>query len=200
MDLTNSKEWIASDYFNRGSFLSAFNPEQVSFVDDILVLSLEDKEFRGARYSSGEYVSVNSYHYGKYSVRLKASNIAGTVTSFFTYSDGDNPDEIDIEILGKDPTKLHINYFKDGIEHPVVIDLDFDASSDFHNYSFVWRKKNISWFVDNLLVYSIDGVNIPRKKSKIIINHWGCKNDWCGEFKGDQASKAFYEFIKFEKI
>ncbi len=87
---------------------------------------------------SGEHCSWQTYGWGTYSARLKASRTPGTLSALFTYtgpSDGTQHDEIDVEIKGDDPTKVSLNYWTNGVEHPTVIHLGLDASLDLHDYA-----------------------------------------------------------------
>ncbi len=72
--------------------------------------------------------------------------------------------EIDLEFLGRDTTQILVNvYFNPGEAGtdrnygnrgtPVMIDLGFDASENFHRYSIEWEPHEIRWFVDNELVH-----------------------------------------------
>ena len=106
---------------------------------------------------------------------MKAIKNDGVVSSFFTYtgpSDNNPWDEIDIEILGKDTTKVQFNYFTDSKgNHEYLYDLGFDASEDFHDYAFEWHKDKIVWFVDGKEAYTATE-NIPVTESKIMMNAW----------------------------
>ena len=57
-----------------------------------------------------------------------------------------NPhDEIDIEFLGKDTTKVQFNFFVDGKGgNEYMYDLGFDASEEFHTYGFRWEVDAIT--------------------------------------------------------
>jgi endo-1,3-1,4-beta-glycanase ExoK len=109
--------FVPSDGWTNGSpFNCTWRASSVTFSGGIMSLTM-DRESGTPPYKSGEYRSNNFYKYGLYEVRMKAAKASGIVTSFFTYtgSSDSNPwDEIDIEILGKDPTKMQTNYFTNG--------------------------------------------------------------------------------------
>src|SRR6056297_1874685 len=52
---------------------------------------------------------------------------------------------------------------------PILIDLGFDASEDFHNYAIEWEPYEIRWFVDGGLIhvrkhgYPTPVPNLPMK-------------------------------------
>jgi hypothetical protein len=104
--------------------------------------------------------------------------VPGTVSAFFTYTgptDGTAHDEIDVEILGDDPTRVSLNYWTDDAQHPTVVSLGFDASAAAHDYAFRWSAQRLQWFVDGVLVHEEDGSRgpLPRVAGKIMLNHWG---------------------------
>lgn len=154
-------------------------------------------------YSGGEYRSKDFYGYGRYEARIKAIKNDGVVSSLFTYtgpSDNNPWDEIDIEILGKDTTKVQFNYFTNGVgDHEYMYDLGFDASEDFHDYAFEWHKDKIVWFVDGKEAYTATE-NIPVTESKIMMNAWcGTGVDgWLNAFDDSSLPvMAEYESISF---
>jgi beta-glucanase (GH16 family) len=94
---------------------------------------------------------------------VKPSNVRGVITGIFLHRNAPRQ-EIDMEFLGKDTNKLLVNvYYNPGEEGtkleygyrgtPVLIDLGFDASSEFHRYEIEWRSDWIRWLVDERLVY-----------------------------------------------
>lgn len=200
----NQDTFSRANWSNGYPFYSAWCPEQIVINNGFMTLNLEQKTCNNSSYASGEYRTNNTYLYGKYNVKLKASDVNGTVTSFFTYTgaaEGTQHDEIDIEILGKDTTKLQINYWKNGVEHPVMVDLGFNAAHDFHEYAFEYTQDFIKWYVDGALIYTVqsDGSNLPITPAKIIVNHWAClAESWCGKYIDGTPSSVIYDFIKFE--
>lgn len=154
-------------------------------------------------YSGGEFRSKDFYGYGKFEVSMKAAKNDGIVSSFFTYtgpSDNNPWDEIDIEILGKDTTKVQFNYFTSGRgNHEYMYDLGFDASEDFHTYGFEWYEDKIIWYVDGEAVHTAI-TNIPKTKGKIMMNAWcGTGVDsWLNAFDDSNLPiMAEYQWIKY---
>ena len=103
---------------------------------------------------------------------MQAIKNDGVVSSFFIYtgpSDNNPWDEIDIEVLGKDTTKVQFNYFTNGVgNHEYMYDLGFDASKGYHTYGFDWQPDKITWYVDGKEVYSAT-TNIPSTPGKIVL-------------------------------
>ena len=125
--------WARNDRGNGGMFNCSFGKENAKITDGYLTLTLDKQN---DRYVGAEYRTYHQYSYGFYSVSMKPAKCAGVITSFFTYT-GRPWDEIDIEFLGNDTTKVQFNYFVSGEGgHEYVYDLGFDASEKFHEYAF----------------------------------------------------------------
>lgn len=195
-----------SDGWTNGSMFNVtWRKKNVTFEDGNMQLILDNDPVpnKGIPYSGAEFRSKDFYGYGRYEVCMKAIKNDGVVSSFFTYtgpSDNNPWDEIDIEILGKDTTKVQFNYFTDSKGgHEYMHDLGFDASEDFHVYAFEWREGKIVWFVDGEEVYSADK-NIPVTPSKIMMNVW-CGTGVDGWLKAFDDTNlpltAEYKYISF---
>ncbi|MGN1119813.1 MAG: glycoside hydrolase family 16 protein [Oscillospiraceae bacterium] len=194
-----------SDGWSNGSmFNCTWRKGNVSIADGIMTLKI-DNDITPALvpYSGGEYRSKDFYGYGMYEVSMKAIKNDGVVSSFFTYtgpSDNNPWDEIDIEFLGKDTTKVQFNYFTDSKgNHEYLYDLGFDASEDFHTYGFEWKADSITWYVDGEAVYAADA-NIPSVPGKIMMNTWpGTGVDgWLKAFDDSALPiSAEYDWIRF---
>jgi endoglucanase len=125
--------------------------------------------------------------------------------SLFTYtgpSEGDPWDEIDIEFLGKDTTKMQTNYFTNGVGgHETLIDLGFDGAAGFHDYAFEWTEAAIRWYVDGNLVHTETGSRgpLPTHPGKIMVNLWpGTGVDgWLGPFSYSSPLTAQYDALRY---
>ena len=155
-------------------------------------------------YGGGEFRTNDFYHYGYYETCMKAIKNDGVVSSFFTYTgpSDDNPwDEIDIEILGKDTTKVQLNYYKNGQGgHEQMIDLGFDSSEGYHKYGFDWQPDHITWYVDGKEVYTMRG-DMPSTPGKIMMNAWPGRtvDDWLRAYNGNKPLTASYKWVTFKK-
>lgn len=195
----------ANGWTNGNSFNVTWRKDNVTFTNEKMQLIIDnDADSTGAiPYSGGEFRSKDFYGYGRYEVSMKAIKNDGVVSSFFTYtgpSDNKPWDEIDIEILGKDTTKVQFNYYTDSQgNHEYMHSLGFDASEDFHVYAFEWHEDKIVWFVDGKEVYSADE-NIPSNTGKIMMNAWCGKgvDGWLKAFNdADIPLTAEYQWIKY---
>ena len=182
-----------------------WHKDNVSVDDGIMSLKIDADGLQDkVPYSGGEFRSKKTYGYGRYEVCMKAIKNDGVVSSFFTYTgpyDGDPWDEIDVEVLGKDTTKVQFNYFRNGKGgHERMYDLGFDASDDFHTYAFEWHKDKIVWYVDGKEAHRVEGKDLPMTKGKIMMNAWCGKgvDAWLKPFNdGDMPLFAEYKWIKY---
>lgn len=176
--------WARNDRGNGHPFNCSFANSNAVIADGMLTMSLTEKDgsFVGAEYRSRE-----KYSYGFYSVKMKAARGDGIISSFFTYT-GRPWDEIDIEFLGDDTTRVQFNYYTRGVgHHEYLYDLGFDASEDFHEYAFDWQQDSITWYVDGRAVYRATK-NIPTTAGQIMVNIWNVADesaDWAGKFNPD---------------
>lgn len=196
----------SSNGWTNGSMFNVFwRAENVTFENGKMQLKIDydPREEQGIPYSGGEFRSKDFYGYGRYEASIKAIKNNGVVTSLFTYTgptDSNPWDEIDIEILGKDTTKVQFNYFTDSKgNHEYMYDLGFDASEDFHTYAFEWHKDKIVWYVDGKEAYTATE-NLPSTPSKIMANVWCGKgvDGWLEKFDDSNIPlTGEYEWVKF---
>lgn len=183
LDYFNSSSWNKADWTNGGMFNCGWKPDHVTFNNGQMTIKLDNTWSHGKPYTSGEYRSNNTYTYGTFETNMIAAKGDGLVTSFFLYTS--NPwDEIDVEILGKDTTKVQFNYYVDGIGgNEALIDLGFDASKGYHKYKIEWGNGWINWYVDGKWKYGVNntGLNAPygRKCQVIQCKLW----QTCGQDK-----------------
>ncbi|HVO29208.1 MAG TPA: family 16 glycosylhydrolase [bacterium] len=148
--------------------LAAFSPANaVTSADHGLQLTLDHTKNGDREYTSGSIatkpVKSAEYTYGRFETVMKPAKTSGVITAFFLYR-FDPWQEIDAEFLGRDTTKMLINvYYNPGEEGdlynygflgtPVLVDLGFDASLDYHRYTIEWEADEIRWLVDDKLIH-----------------------------------------------
>ncbi|MBR1592590.1 MAG: glycoside hydrolase family 16 protein [Ruminococcus sp.] len=195
--------FFASDGWTNGScFDCGWYKQNTSFADGVLSLTI-DKDHSGKyNYSGAEYRTADTYGYGYYETSMQAIRNDGVVSSFFTYTgpSENNPwDEIDIEILGKDTTRVQFNYYTDSKgNHEYMYDLGFDASESYHTYGFDWQPDHITWYVDGKAVYTAND-NIPSTKGRIMMNTWPGTgvDEWLSPFDGNTPLTARYQWVTY---
>lgn len=192
----------ANGWTNGYMFDCTWRAENVVFEKGNMFLKIDqDGQKAQPKWSGGEYRTREWFHYGMYEVRMKPIKNNGVVSSFFTYtgpSDNKPWDEIDIEFLGKDTTKVQFNYFTDGEgDHEYIHDLGFDAAEELHHYAFEWLPDSITWYVDGVEVYRATD-NIPQTPGKVMMNTWpGIGVDsWLNAFDGVTPLLAEYDWMR----
>lgn len=173
------------------SNLALFDPTNFSISNANGAKLTLIKKYSGVReYKSASIRSRNNYLYGRFAAVVKPAKASGLITGVFLHRNSPRQ-EIDIEFLGKDTTKILINVFYnpggDGARFdfgyrgtPVLIDLGFDASLAFHQYEIDWSPTAIRWFVDGRLVYeraNWDPTPIPHLPMHVFINLWPTRSE-----------------------
>ena len=197
--------FFASDGWTNGNpFDCGWYAENAVVKDGALHLSIDKDSAGKYNYSGGEYRTNDHYSYGYYETSMQAIKNDGVVSSFFTYTgpSENNPwDEIDIEVLGKDTTKVQLNYYTNGQgNHEYMYDLGFDASEGYHTYGFDWQEDSITWYVDGKAVYTAT-IDIPSTPGRIMMNTWpGIGVDsWLKAFDGTTPLTARYQWVTYKK-
>ena len=197
--------FFASDGWTNGNpFDCGWYKGNTSLDNGMLTLKI-DRDYTGKyNYSGAEYRTSDHYGYGYYETSMQAIKNPGVVSSFFTYTgqSENNPwDEIDIEVLGKDTTKVQFNYYTNGQgKHEFMYDLGFDASEGFHTYGFDWQPDHITWYVDGKAVYTANQ-NIPSTPGRIMMNTWPGTgvDEWLNHYDGRTPLEAHYQWVTFTK-
>jgi hypothetical protein len=164
------------------------------------------------KYSSSSIVSRVQYLYGSFEISIKPIKGDGIISAFFLHRN-DPWQEIDIEFLGNDTSKILLNvYYNPGISNtkynygvrgtPVLIDLGFDAADDFHSYRIEWEYHEIRWYVDNKIIHvrkTWSPTPIPNLSMFIYVNTWITNSEeLAGKFNQKTLPKT--SFIKHIKL
>lgn len=196
--------WYLSDFTVDGAWLNtAWEADNISQADGTVTLTLDTTDRDGKEYTGAEIQSNDVYGYGRYEVTMQASGEAGVNSNFFTYTGpyfGNAWNEIDFEFLGKDPTKVWVNYHSaEGHYDGQWIDLGFDASTSMHDYAFVWEPNSIQWYVDGVLIHEVvnPGLAVPDTSGKIYMNIWAGSEEWLGTPTFEGSTAAIYSEVSF---
>ena len=207
-----------SDGWTNGSpFNVQWSANNVAYENGVAKLTIADNpngsEETFTEYYGGEMRTYQYFGYGDYEVSMKPSNKPGTASTFFTctgsydtnpHTGQPNPwDEIDIEFLGEDTTKVQFNYYVNGVGgHEYMYDLGFDASEDFHTYGFRWTEDYITWFVDGEPVYRVNATEsspMPSTAGRMLMNYWcgsSAAENWMGKFENPDDKGPEYQWVK----
>jgi len=190
--------------------------------ESVAVENVNDYNYYGA-----ELTGRDQFTYGRFEARMKMVSIPGSVSSMFLYYDpsyllADEPwNEIDIEILGKNPGEWQSNLITrepnvinpDGTEKKnskqtseFVTGFGFDATADFHLYAMIWTPEYISWEIDSVEVrrdvYGMehktthDQVAYMTKEQSLRFNLWAAKSAaWVGKFTGAELADGPQEQV-----
>ena len=192
--------WARNDRGNGHPFNCSFSAGNAVIDKDALTISLVKNQ---GGFSGAEYRSWKKTGYGFYSVKMKAAACSGVISSFFIYN-GRPWDEIDIEFLGDDTTRVQFNYYTAGVGgHEYIYELGFDASKEFHEYAFDWQEGSITWYVDGVAVYQATN-NIPSSPGYIMMNIWNVADTnagWAGRFDETKLPvSAQYQWIGYQGV
>jgi GR25 family glycosyltransferase involved in LPS biosynthesis len=152
-----------------------------------LILRREDMGVR--RYSAAALSSIPRFLHGRFEAGLRPPRVGGVVTGVFLHRDSPRQ-EIDIEFVGRHPrhmlTNVYYNPGGDGARYdygfrgtPILVELGFDATADFHSYAIEWSPDQICWFVDGRLVHrrvNWDPTPIPHLPMQFHVNVWPCRS------------------------
>lgn len=165
--------------------LAWFSRDRLSHLEGGVSITAVRDDGGTKPYRSGAFATAQRFDSGRFEAEIKAAAGPGLVTGFFLHRDAPRQ-EIDIEIVGADPTRMLVNvYFNPGDEGatlsygyrgtPYQIDLGFDATADFHNYAIDWRPDRITWLVDGRVVHARvgwDPTPLPHLPMNLHGNLW----------------------------
>lgn len=163
-----TERWVTlADTFDTN--LAMFRPANVtSAADGVTRLEVRAERAADRDFTAGGIATPEDpdrwFQFGRFEAELRPAAADGLLTGLFLYR-RDPWQEIDLEFLGRDPTKLLANvYYNPGVSGdlynygsrgtPVLVDLGFDASVEFHRYAIEWDPMGIRWLVDDEVVYA----------------------------------------------
>lgn len=189
-DRIDTARWYVSDGWTNGAHQNCtWSRDMVSVVDGILKVGFAARPYGDRDYSCGEIQTNKRFGYGTYEVRMKTVAGKGLNSAFFNYigpAQSEQWDEIDFEILGKDPSQVQLNYYVSGKGgHEKFAPVPDGAAESFNTYAFVWEPNRLRWYVNGSLVHTIEGTqDLPDTPSKIFVSLWGSDTEkaWLGSF------------------
>ncbi|WP_165929170.1 family 16 glycosylhydrolase [Shimia isoporae] len=200
-----TNDWHVADYdFSHPHFDTDWSRKQVH-LDDGVQLSLSPKSTGKNGFAGASIRRTATTHYGRYEVEMQPARGEGVITGFFTYTGryyGTRHDEIDIEFLGKDTTKLHVAWFVDGVLNNRFIDLGFDAAEKPRAYAFEWLPDRIRWYAEDTLIFEVTSADarLPEVPGFLFANIWAASpalDTWSGTPAPTTNADAFVGAIRF---
>lgn len=155
---------------------------------------------------SGQIQRRGWYGYGRYEIILQPAKGEGLISAFYIYTGphfGDTHEELDIEVLGQDTRKVHLNRYRDGqpMEEPVTVDVGLDTSEHPQLFAFEWHEDGITWYMNDIELFRIDDPSeVPLPPAKIYFDLWtgGAKQaNWAGEAEADATGYAVVQCASF---
>jgi len=197
--------WYVAEYdFSHPMFDTDWRADSVA-VGDGLRIRLAPQDDGLNAFTSGSVRRETASRYGRYEVVMQPAKGDGLVTGFFTYTGphyGTRHDEIDIEFLGKDTTKMHVAWFVDGELHERDIPLGFDAADRPRAYAFEWRREGIRWYAEGRMIFQVSAreAPIPSVPSRLFANLWAVDQSiagWAGRTSAATRAQARVLSVRF---
>lgn len=162
-------------------------------------------------YSGAELYMLNEVQYGKFEARMQMAAVSGTVSSMFLYQNGSEIAdgrpwvEVDIEVLGKNPSSFQSNIItgkagaqKTSEKHHQVNPATTQA---FHTYGLEWTPNYVRWTVDGVEVRKTEGGQATELKGTqgLRFNLWSSEDPgWVGNFNPNDL--PIFQFINWVKV
>lgn len=167
-------------------------------------------------YLGAEVRSKDAITYGRVRARAKfasGSAVVSSLVTIYTPWPADDWNELDIECLGQDPTHAQFNAMVytgpettppvttsvSPTQDPLLVDLGFDASADFHEYTIEWTPEGAFFFVDDVLVRTwTKNIALMDLPQNILLTIWASNSAaWAGPVTGETlGASAVYDWIE----
>lgn len=200
-DQLSAERWYISDGWTNGAHQNCYWTKSNTRIRSG-TLQLHFNEGSG-RFQCAEMQSHQLYSYGTFEVRMRApSPSSGFNAAFFTYTGphlGTRHDEIDVELLMRQPSSAWLNVHVNGDGANGVNLKDLPLSAQFNDFAFVWKPDRLEWFINGRSVRVIDDRSkIPVTPQKIYASLWSSDSliDWMGPFN----KPAIPYFLEIDRI
>ena len=182
-----------------GNNLAHFSRENVSLNNNQVVLSVTAKGINNRQYSGAEIRSKQFFLYGTFNATIKTTEALGCITAFFLYKPKSKKNtEIDFEISGKYPNLVTLNHWVDKNSNGKDMELPFNTSNAYHNYTIIWLPNKITWLIDRAVIYSTTKA-VPNKAMQIVFNLWVTNSvTWAGQIQDHKLpTYAYLKSVSF---
>ncbi|WP_172122482.1 family 16 glycosylhydrolase [Devosia sp. 919] len=195
-DRLDPERWFASDGWSNGNHQSCgWSKNEIAVAGGVLQVGFSRNPAANRLYRCGELQSHARFSYGTYEARLKTpSEAPGLNAAFFTYGGppiGEVHDEIDFEILLKDPARVQAGGYVGGkgVELATPL-LPQPADKAFIDYAFVWEPGRVRYYVNGAPVHELgEPAPTPEHQQKLYFSLWSTEtlSDWMGKFQDPGA-------------
>ncbi|MCQ2960475.1 MAG: family 16 glycosylhydrolase [Bacteroidales bacterium] len=202
-------------WYKDASFMFPWDFENDRVTEDITLYARWKSKIAGYAYYGAELYSKQSFKYGRFEAKMKMSYAPGCVSSMFLYYDLSDTDrdtiwnEIDIEVLGKDSTKIQTNIIngnrKNRITSEQVYASGLGLNLDYHTYVIEWTPDYIAWYLDGVEMRrttpandEIGQMETLVKDESLRFNVWSDKStEWVGKINPNKIPTAQYiDYVK----
>jgi hypothetical protein len=214
-DTFDAAAWQLQTFTFEGN-QAQFSTENATVANGVLKISLTAAPTGAAKpYLGVEMRSTKTLTYGKVSARMRfaagSGVVSGLVLFYIPYPNCDW-NEIDIEHLGKSTNSSQVNAqvflgtpdpncttSVAATQEPQIVDLGFNAETDFHLYDIEWTPAGVKYFADGNLLRTwtthIDRLKLPET---ILLTIWASNSaSWAGALTDTSApTSAEVDWIK----
>ncbi len=204
-DALDASAWQLQTFTWEGNE-AQFSTENASISNGVLTLALTAAPSGSEKpYLGVELRSTKTLTFGKVSTRMrfaKGSGVVSSIVLFYTPFPNCDWNEIDIEHLGKTSNSSQLNAMvftgtpNPGCttsvaptQDPQVVDLGFNAETDFHTYDIEWTPSGVKYFADGALLRTwTANISLLKLPSNILLTIWASgAPDWAGALTPESA-------------
>ena len=189
----DTNRWFVSDGWTNGEHQSCeWSREEIGVWGGVLRVGFSPKPAAGERsFRCGEVQTHATFSYGIFEARLKTPQKAsGLNAAFFSYGGppiGPVHDEIDFEVLLKDPARVQTGGYVNGTSIELSTpELPQPSDLAFTDYAFVWEPGRVTYYINRKPVYTLaEPAPTPSHPQKIFFSLWSTDTltEWMGPFE-----------------
>lgn len=205
-----------------GGNLALFSADTVSVSDGMMRIKLLDAQpgtssgGESKPYLGAEVRSIDTISYGRVSARAKlakGSAVVSALVTIYTPWPADSWNEFDIESLGKNTHEIQFNSMVytgpkltppitasvTPTQYPLMQELGFDSSADFHVYTIEWTPTEAKFLIDDVVYHRwVDRMDLVGLPQNILMTIWASNiTTWAGPVTADTVKgEAIYDWIE----
>lgn len=181
--------WYVSDGWTNGDWQDChWSGGAVQVRNGMLTLfHIPAPEGGGRPPRCGEIQTKAFFRHGTFEARIRTPRQPGLNAAVFTYAGpvhGAPHDEIDIEILTREPGEMTVNTFVAGQpQNGATIPAAPPFDEEFHTVAVRWKPEGITWYLDGREVHrTAPGSPLPDHPQKLYLSFWSTATltDWMG--------------------